>query len=143
MSALLDVNVLVALFDPAHIHHDVAHDWFGACREGGWSTCPLTENGLIRVLSNPAYPGRRTTVADAGDRLKRLTDSGGHSFWPDHVSVLDDAVIERGRLSGHRQITDAYLLALAVANGGCVVTFDRGLPLRAVHGAWAEHVVVL
>ena len=143
MSALLDVNVLVALFDPAHIHHDTAHEWFGGCRDDGWATCPLTENGFVRVLSNPAYPGRRTTVADAADRLERLTNAGGHAFWGDQISLLDDLVIERARLSGHRQITDAYLLGLAVANGGCVVTFDRGLPLGAVRGARAEHVVVL
>ncbi len=74
------MNVLVALFDPAHIHHDAAHDWFGAHREDGWATCPLTENGFVRVLSNPAYPGRRTTVADAVDRLGRLARSGGHTF---------------------------------------------------------------
>lgn len=143
MSVLLDVNVLVALFDPAHIHHDTAHDWFGAGREEGWATCPLTENGFVRVLSNPAYPGRRTTVADAAGRLTRLTQGGGHVFWADEISLLDDSVIDRGRLSGHRQITDAYLLALAVSNDGRVVTFDRGLPLGAVRGAEPEHVVVL
>jgi uncharacterized protein len=143
VSALLDVNVLVALFDPAHIHHDAAHDWFGACREDGWATCPLTENGFVRVLSNPGYPGRRTTVADAGGRLERLTHGGGHAFWADELSLLDASVINRGQLSGHRQITDAYLLALAVSNDGCVVTFDRGLPFGAVYGAEAEHVVVL
>ncbi len=82
-------------------------------------------------------------MADAGDRLKRLTQAGGHAFWTDRISLLDDSIIERGRLSGHRQITDAYLLALAVSNDGYVVTFDRGLPLEAVHGAETEHVVVL
>ena len=143
MSALLDVNVLVALFDPAHIHHDAAHAWFGVHREHGWATCPLTENGFARVLSNPAYPGRRTTVADAVDRLTRLVRGGDHTFWADRVSLLDDSVVERGRLSGHRQITDAYLLALAVSNEGQVVTFDRGFPLGAVRGAQADQLVVL
>ena len=143
MTALLDVNVLVALFDPAHIHHDIAHEWFGACRAEGWATCPLTENGLVRVLSNPAYPGRRTTVADAGERLKNLTRSDGHTFWGDHLSFLDDSIIERARLSGHRQIKDVYLLALAVANGGRLVTFDQGLPIGAVLGAGPDDVVVL
>lgn len=143
MSALLDVNVLVALFDPAHIHHDAAHTWFGAHRGEGWATCPLTENGFVRVLSNPAYPGRRTTVADAVDRLTRLAESGEHTFWADRISLLDDSIVERGRLSGHRQITDAYLLALTVSNDGRVVTFDQRFPLGAVPGAEADHVVVL
>jgi predicted nucleic acid-binding protein len=67
---LLDVNVLVALFDPVHVHHEAAHKWFGQNRKSGWATCPLTENGMVRVLSNPAYPGRRTTVHDA---IRRLT----------------------------------------------------------------------
>ena len=143
MSALLDVNVLVSLFDPAHIHHDAAHAWFGAHRGEGWATCPLTENGFARVLSNPAYPGRRTTVADAVDRLAGLAESGDHTFWADRISLLDDSIVERGRLSGHRQITDAYLLALAVSNDGRVVTFDRGFPLGAVLAAETDHVVVL
>ena len=131
------MNVLVALFDPAHIHHDAAHDWFGAHRGEGWSSGPLTENGFVRVLSNPAYPGRRTTVADAVDRLTRVAESGDHTFWADRISLLDDSVVERSRLSGHRHITDAYLLGLAVSHDGRVVTFDRGFPLGA------DHVVVL
>ena len=80
---LLDVNVLVALFDPSHIHHEAAHAWFGPRREEGWATCPLTENGMVRVLSNPAYPGRRTTVADAVSRLTAFAASGHRKFWPD------------------------------------------------------------
>jgi len=65
MIALLDVNVLVALFDPNHTLHEPAHRWFETERESGWATCPITENGLVRVLSNPKYPGRQTTVRDA------------------------------------------------------------------------------
>jgi len=140
---LLDVNLLVALFDPAHIHHDAAHAWFAGERAHGWATCPMTENGLIRVLSNPAYPGRRTTVADAADRLRRFLASGGHEFWPDGVSLLDNDLVEVAHLTGHREITDAYLLALAVRRGHRLATLDRGIRLAAVRGATADHLCVV
>ena len=87
MIALFDVNVLVALFDPDHVHHRSAHDWLAANREAGWATCPLTENGLVRILSNPTYSGRRTTIEDAVDRLEAFRASGDHRFWPDTVSL--------------------------------------------------------
>jgi len=115
---LLDVNVLVALFDPAHVHHDAAHAWFEGARPSGWATCPLTQNGFLRVVSNPAYPGNRTTVGDAADRLRRFLASDGHEFWTDDVSLLDARVARTASLAGHREITDAYLLALAVRRGG-------------------------
>jgi hypothetical protein len=131
------------LLDPAHIHHDAAHAWFREARTAGWATCPITENGLVRVLSNPAYPGRRTTVSDAADRLGRFTGSGGHTFWADEVSILDADAFTPGQLSGHRQITDAYLLALAVRHDACLATFDRNVPTAAVMGCGAESVTVL
>jgi uncharacterized protein len=140
---LLDVNVLVALFDPAHLHHDAAHAWFEVKREGGWATCPLTENGFVRVLSNPAYPGRRTTVADAVARLARFTASGRHTFWADDLSLLDRSVISAHLLTGHGEITDAYLLALAVRNGGRLATFDGGIRIDGVPGADPGHVAVI
>ncbi len=143
MVHLLDVNVLVALFDPAHLHHDVAHAWFSAERGVGWATCPITENGLLRVLSNPAYPGRRTTVADAAERLRSFQASGGHAFWPDDVSLLDPGRVEPAHLSGYRELTDAYLLALAVRRAGRLVTFDRGVRLAAVLGATPAHVCLV
>jgi hypothetical protein len=130
----------VALFDPAHIHHDAAHAWFAAERDHGWATCPITENGLLRVLSNPAYPGRRTTVADAADRLRRFLATGGHEFWQDEVSLLDTGLVDVARLTGHREITDVYLLALAVRRGGCLATCDRSVRLAAVPGATAAHL---
>jgi len=140
---LLDVNVLVALFDPAHLHHDTAHAWFEMEREGGWATCPITENGFVRVLSNPAYPGRRTTVADAVARLARFTASGHHSFWADDLSLLDRSVISAHLLMGHGEITDAYLLALAVGKGGRLATFDGKIRTAAVPGADPEHLAVI
>ena len=141
MVSLLDVNVLVALFDPAHIHHDTAHQWFEGCREQGWSTCPLTENGVVRVLSSPTYPGRRTTVADAVNRLEAFTSSGGHQFWEDSLTLRDPAVIDPALVGGARQVTDVYLLALAVGRDGRLASFDRRLNLSAVRRAGARHLV--
>lgn len=143
MISLPDVNVLVALFDPEHVQHSAAHDWFGRHREEGWATCPLTENGLVRVLSNPAYPGRRTLPADAVERLDAFRRSGDHSFWPDGVSFCDGEVFRFQHIAGYRQLTDVYLLALAVRNGGRLATFDRAIPLHAVEGAAPENLAVL
>lgn len=143
MTHLLDVNVLVALFDPQHIHHDAAHRWFSTARVTGWATCPITENGLVRVIANPAYPGRRTTVADAADRLMRFTRSGHHSRWPADISVLDPDHVDVRHLTGHREITDAYLLALAVRHRGALATFDRSVRTISVPGFMPQHLVVL
>lgn len=140
---LLDVNVLVALFDPAHIHHEAAHDWFEGVREDGWATCPLSENGFVRVVSNPGYPGRRTTVADAADRLHRMCGETRHVFWPDDVSLLDPDRVRASHLAGHGEVTDAYLLALCVAHDGALATFDRNIHLEAVKGAAARNVAAV
>lgn len=143
MVALLDVNVLVALFDPDHVHHQLAHDWLAENRGQGWATCPLTENGLVRILSNPAYSGRRTTVQDAVDRLGAFRASGDHAFWPDAVSLCDEGRFVFPHVGGHRQLTDAYLLALAVQNEGRLATFDRGIRPAAVAGAAAANLALL
>ncbi len=143
MIALLDVNVLVALFDPAHVHHETAHAWFGSHRAHGWATCPLTENGCVRVLASPAYPGNRTTLADGVERLGRFRASGGHTFWPDSVSLCDASRFDLEQVAGARQVSDAYLLALAVINGGRLATLDRGIPLASVSGATAQNLVLI
>jgi len=140
---LLDVNVLVALFDPGHIHHETAHDWFASVGSAAWATCPLTENGFVRVLSNPAYPGRRTTAADAAGKLGQLTGRPDHTFWEDGVSILDPTRFVVGALTGYREITDAYLLALAVSRFGALATLDGGIRVAAVVGAEPRHVAVL
>jgi toxin-antitoxin system PIN domain toxin len=140
---LLDVNVLVALFDPVHTHHEAAHEWFEPNRRSGWSTCPLTENGLVRVISNPSYPGRRTTVQDALQRLTIFRESGNHTFWPDSASLCEVPLIRPANLLGHRQLTDVYLLALAVTNGGRLATFDQRISLAAVNGAEPGHLACI
>ena len=142
-SALLDVNVLVALFDPEHIHHETAHAWFGGPGRGGWATCPLTENGLVRVVSNPGYPGRRTTLDDAMGRLNAFCEQEDHLFWPDSVTIRDFELFKSASIQGYRQLTDTYLLALAVANHGALVTLDRSILTSAVAGANEDHVVLL
>jgi toxin-antitoxin system PIN domain toxin len=141
--ALLDVNVLVALFDPDHIHHDLAHDWFHDQRPHGWATCPLTENGLIRVLSNPAYSGSPLRAAEMLDRLRAFRASGQHRFWPDAVSLADATLFNAARLTGYRQLTDIYLLGLARHAGGALATCDRTIPLAAVKGATRAHLQIV
>lgn len=143
MIALLDVDVLVALFDPAHVHHEAAHAWFAENRSTGWATCPLTENGFARAVSHPAYPGRRSTVADALERLQAFTDSGDHHFWPDSTSLRRRSRLEPSLLEGHAHVTPAYLLLLAVENGGRLATFEPTVPVGAVPRATPPQVVVL
>ena len=140
MISLLDVNVLVALFDPLHLHHEAAHAWFAANRRKGWATCPLTENGLARILSNPSYPGRGTTLLDALQRLETFRLGGDHTFWPDSVSVRDASLFRGEHIGGHRRLTDVYLLALAVSRGGRLATFDRRISIAAVVGAKKSHL---
>lgn len=140
--ALLDVNVLLALLDSDHVDHATAAAWLDDAIEDGWASCPLTENGFVRVISQPRYPSP-VSPAVAIDLLDRARRGGRHAFWPCDVSLLDAATVHRTRLHGARQVTDAYLLALAVQHGGRLVTFDRGLPLSAVPGAKARHLVVL
>jgi len=143
MIALLDVNVLIALFDPTHTHHESAHRWFRAERGSGWATCPITENGLVRVLSNPKYPGRQTTVRDAVDRLQTFRQSGEHTFWPDTLSFCQGSLFRTANLGSHRKLTDIYLLAVAVENSGRLVTFDRAVSLSAVAGAKKRNLAII
>lgn len=122
---LLDVNVLVALMWPSHIHHEAALDWFDVHRSAGFRTCPLTQAGAVRILSNPRYSPDRVTVSDAQRSLGLFTSLPEHEFWPDDLS-LTDAISMAGGISGHQQITDAYLAALAMSKGGILATFDKG-----------------
>ena len=142
-TALLDINVLVALFDPDHVHHDAAHDWFAEEGRAGWATCPMTETGFVRVLSNPAYRGTLTRAPDVAERLRIFSGSGGHVFWPCDVSLLGASVFDWSQIAGYRQLTDVYLLGLAHTRGGCLATFDRGIPIRAVKGATASSLAVI
>lgn len=139
--ALLDVNVLVALFDPDHLHHEPAHRWLAEHRSSGWATCPLTENGVVRVLANPAYSPSAERPAEIARRLAAFRESGQHAFWPDDVSLCDTGAFNL--TVGYRQLTDTYLLGLAVKHRGRLATFDRSIPLKAVRGARPEDLVVI
>lgn len=142
MRALLDVNVLVALLDVDHVDHIEAREWFIANVEHGWASCALTQNGFVRIISQPRYPSPIPTSA-AIERLARATRTPQHEFWSCEISLLDREIFEPTRIHGPRQVTDLYLLALAATKGGRLVTFDHSIPLSAVPRATAEHLVVL
>ena len=128
--ALLDINVLIALLDMDHAHHGMARKWLRAEIDSGWASCQLTENGCIRIMSQPKYP----TPVQTGEVMKRLKDAAAtsyHEFWPDSFSILDETVVDQGRIHGPKQFTDVHLLALAVKRGGRFVTFDGAVPLSA------------
>ena len=141
MRALLDVNVVIALLDPDHAFHERAHAWWAANQKRGWASCPLTENGVIRVMSNPNYSAKaRFTPADLIGRLRQFADQTNHEFWPDDISLCDEKRFVTGRLHSSHQLTDHYLLALAAEHHGRLVTFDRGIPLSAVCNAQAANL---
>lgn len=140
--ALLDINVLLALLDSDHVHHRSAREWLETEIDWGWASCPVTENGFVRILSQPRYPSP-APVAVAIDRLARATRTPHHKFWPDTVSLLDHEVVDPKLVHGPRQVTDAYLVALAVANGGRLVSFDTSVSLAAVRGADETHLTVI
>lgn len=141
--ALLDVNFLVAIFDPAHLRFEAAHRWLERHRRTGWATCAITENGCIRILSDVRYPVFRVSPADMTSRVRDLCADPHHHFWPDSVSLTDATLFNHAAIRGHKQITDVYLLGLAVRNGGRLATFDSSIPLDAVHGATPDHLVAL
>ncbi len=140
--ALFDVNMLLALFDPEHLHHAQALEWWTSHQADGWASCPLTQNGFVRVIAGPRYP-RPKNIADAILLLGAQIVQPGHVFWSDDISISDARAFNHGHLLGPKQITDAYLLALAVKNEGRLVTFDRGISLWAARGAQQTHLVTL
>ncbi len=139
MAWLLEVNVLIALVDSAHTHHTRALSWLEQHRGERWATCPITENGFVRVLSDRKYPNLALSPAQAVELLDRLKSRHpqNHEWWPDDVSITD-SVFQTGVLLGAKQITDTYLLGLAFRRGGRLVSLDRGLVWEAVRGATAD-----
>lgn len=136
-AALLDVNVLIALLDRRHVHHEQAHGWFAACHGAGWATCPLTQNAVLRILGQPRYPNSPGPPAVVAPLVAELIRHPAHQFWPDALSLLTVPGVEASRLLEAGQVTDTYLLALAVHHGGTLVTFDRRLVGSAVAGGAA------
>ncbi len=137
MTFLLDVNVLIALIDPAHVSHDAAHRWFGDGGRSAWATCPLTENGVIRIVGHPKYPGAPGSPAAVAAVVAHLRTLAGHEFWPDDISLVGEARIDPSQVLTSGQVTDTYLLALAAVHGGQLATFDRRLSSHAVKGGKA------
>jgi toxin-antitoxin system PIN domain toxin len=142
MRALFDVNVLIALFQPDHVHHQRAHHWWEKNQSGGWATCPITENGFVRILSQPKYPMPQTVPA-AIRLLNMAKTATDHAFWPDSLSLLDARHFNAEAFTQHGQITDAYLLALAAANHGRLVTLDPGIKEETVRGAGKGQLLVI
>ena len=142
MRALLDINVLLALLDQQHVHHGRARNWLEAESAAGWASCAITQNGFVRIISQPGYPNP-ITVRAAIDLLTAATTTEYHEFWPCSASLLDGKAVDASRIHSHRQVTDAYLLALAAKAGGRFVTFDHSISRSAVHGASADQLVVL
>jgi uncharacterized protein len=132
LAYLLDVNLLIALADPMHVHHDASHTWFEEEGQKAWATCPLTENGFIRVASHPNYPNSPGDFPAVFSILRQACEAPGHHFWTEDLSILEilgpDAIIT------HAQITDIYLLGLAVHKGGKLATLDQRIPADLVRG---------
>ena len=143
MRFLLDVNVLVAIFDEAHIHHAVASNLITQPNLK-IATCALTENGVLRVLNLPGYSSYGPVGFEAvRAQLAQLCKDTDHEFWPCDITLRDDSKVEWSRVMGHNQITDVYLLALAVERGGALATLDHRVALSAVRGAQAKHLQLM
>jgi toxin-antitoxin system PIN domain toxin len=139
---LLDINVLIALIDPAHVQHDRAHEWFASSGSTAWATCPLTENGVLRIVGHMRYPNSPGTPAAVAELIVGLRALPGHEFWPDDITLFDGHRIQTTRLLDSAQVTDSYLLALAFAHGGKLATFDRRMVTSAVvNGPQAIHLI--
>lgn len=138
---LLDVNVLLALLDPAHTHHEAAHAWF-ATANAAWASCNLTQNGALRIMSHQRYGNAVASTAIAAELLAGLCSQPGHVYWNADLSLLDSPLIDRTRLLSSGQVTDTYLLALAVQHRGRLATFDKRLVTSAVHGGDAARYVI-
>jgi uncharacterized protein len=126
-TALLDVNLLIALLWPAHEHHEAAHRWFGARRSKRWATCPLTQLAFVRIVSNPSFSTDAITPEEAVALLEKNLQDQRHEFRPDDLGVVKALAGFTARIYGHRQVTDAYLLALASTRGDILASFDSGI----------------
>ena len=122
---LLDVNVLIALIDPAHVQHDEVHEWFGRVGHQSFAICPISENGLLRIVGHPKYPNRPGSPSVVASAMSAIRSLPGHSSWPDGISLVESDLVDPTLLSSHGRVTDSYLLALARANKGKLATLDQ------------------
>ena len=137
---LLDVNVLLALTEPQHVHHEAAHRWFAEKGAEAWATCPLTENGFVRIASHPSYPNRPGDVAAILGLLHRLCQAEGHRFWTQDISIRD--ILRTDVVVSHSHVTDVYLLGLAVQKQGMLATLDQRIPADEVEGGVAALEII-
>ena len=126
-TALLDLNILTALLWPAHEHHDAAHRWFSARANAPWATCALTQLGFVRIVSNPAFSRDALSPPGAVALLAANLSHATHEFWTETLQLPAAIKGIEPALQGYRQLTDAFLLALANRRKGVLATFDRGL----------------
>jgi hypothetical protein len=129
---LLDVNLLLALSDPMHVHHEPAHRWFAEKGKRAWATCAITENGFMRIASHPNYPNRPGNVPAILSILTKLCKAPGHRFWDEDISLIQ--ILKPDSIISHAHITDAYLLGLAVHKKGKLATLDQRIPIDIVKG---------
>jgi toxin-antitoxin system PIN domain toxin len=141
---LLDTNLLIALAWPQHVHHAKAHEWFQAVGNSGWATCPVTQAAFIRISSNPKIIADAVTPRAALHVLQKIVAIPGHRFWADDVAPTEAKIFTSAALVGHRQVTDAYLVALAQHRKGKLATFDRGVAeLVQVHKERAQYITLV
>jgi len=140
--ALLDINVLLALLDREHVHHEECREWFEQEVAHGWASCAITQNGCIRILSQSSYPNP-VSPRNAMHLLVSATSTPLHQFWHSEISILDESIFDQSRIHSPRQLTDVYLLGLAAHNRGRFVTFDQKIALSAVKTASPANLVVL
>lgn len=134
MTFLADVNVLIALIDPEHVDHERATDWFADRGQVRWATCPIVQNGVIRIVGGASYRAVPLGCEGVAATLAEWCNLVGHEFWPDEVSLLDSNLVDRSRLTSPSRTTDIYLLALAASRNGRLATLDRRLSPDAVRG---------
>ncbi|MGC2352970.1 MAG: TA system VapC family ribonuclease toxin [Candidatus Udaeobacter sp.] len=144
MRALLDINLLIALLDADHVFHERAHAWWAANADRGWASCPLTENGVVRIMCNPGYSRKiRLVPSELIRRLASFAANSDHEFWADDLSLRDKAHFVAERIHGSRQVTDIYLLGLAASHAARLVSFDASIPVSAVPRAKSRNLVVI
>ncbi|WP_274626323.1 TA system VapC family ribonuclease toxin [Arvimicrobium flavum] len=142
MTFLLDVNVLIALIDPLHVAHDISHAWFEQKGHKAWATCPITENGVIRIVGSSRYQNSPGSPAAVAAMVRQLRSLPGHAFWSDDISLIDYDALDTDRILLSSQVTDTYLLALAQSNGGQLATLDRRLLTTALSdGSASLHMI--
>ncbi|MCC7306868.1 MAG: VapC toxin family PIN domain ribonuclease [Acidobacteria bacterium] len=144
MRALLDINVILALIDFDHVFHVQAHGWWGTEKKYGWASCPLTENGVVRIMSQPGYAAPdHYSAANVITWLNEFASATDHEFWPDDISLLDPNRFDPKAILGPKQLTDIYLLGLAASKGGRLVTFDRKISPATIPGASENNLHVI